>query len=157
MGDSGGEAVVAGAREDWRDSPVTGDWRDWRDRRLERRIVLIWDLRLLSTGSSRPRELHGVPVPVACVWLDVAADRTAAGCVDGTVQIWSFYEGRPLARCTATILESTRWTMAGHREPLCCLGSAEDSNCVISLDREGVICAWSDDGVCQMCSHAGYE
>jgi len=138
--------------------------------------ISVWHASTLSSEgqdyNTCTSVLHGVEAPVRSLWLNVAANRAAAGLFSGTVQIWDFSAALLLVSCQAFILESTQWTTIGHTASVSMLTSAPgepssgqpslDYNegvragqaCVLSGDPSGTICLWRDDGDCVMCRNA---
>lgn len=128
-------------------------------------ILLSWNVE-----SKAKKLLRGLTVQASCVWLDLAADRAAAGCIYGSVHIWAFSTGVLLANCVSQVLESTRWTTVGHTTKVLSLTSAPRSaamgdwyasgvlgTTVASGDSSGVVCLWCDDGHPAMTACAAFE
>mmetsp|Transcript_16777 Transcript_16777/g.38846 ORF Transcript_16777/g.38846 Transcript_16777/m.38846 type:complete len:464 (+) Transcript_16777:68-1459(+) len=121
-------------------------------------------------AAALPQNLRGLEAPAKSLWLSVAADRAAAGLLNGTVQIWDFSVGLLLISCQPIILESTQWTTVGHTTHVTMLDTAPSKRggadtkyprdlragkaCVLSGDPSGTVCIWRDDGTCVLCCNA---
>jgi len=147
--------------------------------------VMAWDLSsTLPTdeAAAAPRAFGGLRTPALSLWLDVAADRAAAGLLDGAIQLWQFEDGQALVTCNAYFWETPHALMTwGHvaavtamvRAPSGVPGAAPGDApapsasgsrgwpmpelCLASADASGVVCVWRENGHCVLCASPLWE